>query len=198
MVLERVFFERDTLKVARYLLGKILIHEAPEGVTSGCIVETEAYMGPEDKASHAYGSRRTPRNEVLYGRKGHAYVYQIYGMYFCLNITTGSLMGKPEAVLIRALEPLAGFETMMKRRAFAEKRIIGLTNGPGRLCMALGISRERNGADLCSSRLHIDEGSKVSGSRIVHTKRINVDYADEWNDCSWRFYVSDSEFVCKK
>ena len=104
MILKRGFYERDTIEVARELLGKIFVHQSPEGTTSGRIVETEAYKGPEDKAAHSYGGRRTTRNEVMYEEKGHAYVYFIYGMYNCVNIIAGEVPGKPEAVLIRALE----------------------------------------------------------------------------------------------
>ena len=112
MILERQFYERDTLIVAKELLGKFLVHETSEGVTSGKIVETEAYKGPEDKASHAYGNLRTGRTEVQFGPKGHAYVYLVYGMYYCFNVTSGRVPGKPEAILVRALEPVLGVEIM--------------------------------------------------------------------------------------
>src|SRR5512136_364588 len=104
MILQRVFYQRDTILVSKDLLGKVLVHESSEGSTAGRIVETEAYRGPEDRAAHSSGGRRTARNEVMFGQKGHAYVYFIYGLYFCFNITSGDLPGKPEAVLIRALE----------------------------------------------------------------------------------------------
>ena len=106
MILNRAFYQQEIWDVARGLLGKILVHESDDGVTAGRIVETEAYMGPEDQAAHSFGGRRTLRNEVMYGAKGHAYVYFIYGLYYCLNVTAGSLPGKPEAVLLRALNQL--------------------------------------------------------------------------------------------
>src|SRR4030042_6591470 len=112
MILQRPFYQQNILAVSRALLGKILVHESPEGTTAGRIVETEAYSGPEDRAAHSFGGRRTPRNDVMYGEKGHAYVYLIYGMYNCVNVTSGEPPGKPEAVLIRALEPVEGQDIM--------------------------------------------------------------------------------------
>jgi DNA-3-methyladenine glycosylase len=180
MILKRRFYERETLTVAKELLGKQLVHETSEGVTIGKIVETEAYKGPEDKASHSYDNLRTTRTEVQFGLKGHAYVFQIYGMYYCLNVTGGSVPGKPEAILVRALEPVSGVEIMIERRRLSKNRTINLTDGPGRLCMAMGISTRQNGADLCAKPLHIDAGVDVDPAEIVQTTRINVDYAGEW------------------
>jgi DNA-3-methyladenine glycosylase len=198
MILKIRFYERETLAVARGLLGKHLVHETSEGVTIGRIVETEAYKGPEDKASHAYGNLRTKRTEVQFGPKGHAYVFQIYGMYYCLNVTGGSVLGKPEAILVRALEPVSGVEIMMRRRRLSKSRTSDLTNGPGRLCMAMGISTRQNGADLCAKPLHVDDGVSVDRADIVQTARINVDYAGEWKSLPWRFYLKDNDFVSKQ
>jgi len=198
MILKKQFYERETLTVAKELLGKYLVHETLEGATAGKIVETEAYKGPEDKASHSYGNLRTMRTEVQFGPKGHAYVYQIYGMYFCLNVTSGRVRGKPEAILVRALEPVSGFETMTRRRRLSKNRTANLTNGPGRLCMAMGISTRQNGADLCAKPLHIDDGLDVDSADIVQTTRINVDYADAWKNFPWRFYLKDNDFVSKQ
>jgi DNA-3-methyladenine glycosylase len=195
MILKRKFYERETLTVAGELLGKLLIHETKEGVTAGKIVETEAYLGPEDKASHAYGSLRTKRTEAQYGPKGHAYIYFVYGMYHCFNVTSGRTAGKPEAILIRALEPVSGIEIMKKRRAISQGRAINLTNGPGKLCMAMGMSTKQNGADLCAPSLHIDEGENIRKAEIVETTRINVDYAGEWKNTPWRFFVKNNAFV---
>jgi len=137
MILRREFYKRDTLTVAKELLGKYLVHESPEGVTIGKIVETEAYMGPEDKASHAYGNLRTKRTEVQFGPKGHVYIYQVYGMYYCFNVSSGGVPGKPEAILVRALEPVSGVEIMMKRRGASKGQTANLTSGPGRRARAL-------------------------------------------------------------
>jgi len=197
MLLKREFYERDTLTVAKDLLGKFLVHETGEETVVGKIVETEAYVGPEDKASHAYGNRRTERTEVQFGPKGHAYIYQIYGMYFCFDVTSGRSCGKPEAVLVRALEPISGLEIMMRRRETTKGQIAGLTNGPGKLCMAMGISKKQNDADLCASALHIDTGVRLGQRQIIQTTRVNVYYAGEWAHTPWRFYVKDNGFVSK-
>jgi DNA-3-methyladenine glycosylase len=199
MILERKFYERDPLVVAKELLGKILVHETPEGITSGMIVETEAYLGPEDKASHAYGNRRTGRTEIQFGPKGHAYVYLIYGMYYCFNVISGTIPGKPEAVFFRSIEPLEGIKLMKKRRPAAKGKITNLTNGPSRLCMAMCITKKQNGTDLCLPPFYIkDDGVRVADGDIVQAARIGVDYADEWKTMLWRFYIKDNPFVSVK
>jgi DNA-3-methyladenine glycosylase len=197
MILNRDFYERDTLIVAKELLGKFLVHETAQGITVGKIVETEAYIGPEDKASHAYNNLRTKRTEVQFGAKGHAYIYQIYGMYFCFDVTSGRSVGKPEAILVRALEPIDGVEVMIKRRGVSGNRIVNLTNGPSRLCMAMDITRKQNGTDLCIPPLYIDTGVTVEGKRIMQTNRVNVDYAEEWRHLPWRFFIKNNGFVSK-
>ncbi|MGD0495049.1 MAG: DNA-3-methyladenine glycosylase [Candidatus Bathyarchaeia archaeon] len=197
MILSRKFYERDTLTVAKELLGKFLVHENTEGTTIGKIVETEAYMGPEDKASHAYNNLRTRRTEVQFGPKGHAYIYQVYGMYFCFDVTSGSLVGKPEAILVRALEPIEGVELMIRRRSPARSRIFSLANGPGKLCIAMGISKKQNGTDLCVPPLCIEIGVTVNEKQVIQTTRVNVDYAKEWKHLPWRFLIKDSCFVSK-
>ena len=197
MILQESFYRQDTINVARELLGKILVHNSKEGTTSGRIVETEAYLGPEDRASHSSGGRRTARNEVMYGQKGHAYVYFIYGMYYCLNITAGNLMGKPEAVLIRALEPVTGEEIMAKRRS-QQVKIANLTNGPSKLCMAMGISKVQNKKDVTAPPLYVEDASLVSQDLIVETSRIGVDYSGEWKNKPWRFYIRNNRFVSVK
>jgi len=197
MILKRKFYERETLTVARELLGKLLVHETDEGLTAGKIVETEAYMGPEDKASHAYGSLRTKRTEAQYGPKGHAYIYFVYGMYYCFNVTSGRTPGKPEAILVRALEPVSGVEIMKKRIANSKGSAINLTSGPGKLCMAMGMSTKQNGADLCAPPLHVDDGENIRKAQIAQTTRINVDYADEWKNTPWRFLVNNNAYVSR-
>jgi DNA-3-methyladenine glycosylase len=198
VTLQRSFYQQDTMVVSKALLGKILLHQTPEGTVSGKIVETEAYRGPEDQAAHSSGGRRTPRNEVMYGEKGHAYVYFIYGMYFCFNITAGDIPGKPEAVLIRALEPVEGIDLMDKRRKISKGKVANLTNGPGRLCMAMGISKVQNGLDLTTSAFYVKDAPSISASDIVEATRIGVDYAGEWQKKPWRFYVKDNRFVSIK
>ena len=198
MILNRAFYQQEIWDVARGLLGKILVHESADGVTAGRIVETEAYMGPEDQAAHSFGGRRTLRNEVMYGAKGHAYVYFIYGLYYCLNVTAGSLPGKPEAVLLRALEPVAGEDIMAKRRKVTEEKAANLTNGPSKLCMAMGISKTQNKADLTTPPLYINDAATLSQLDIVETTRIGVDYAGEWKKKTWRFYIKSNRFVSVK
>jgi DNA-3-methyladenine glycosylase len=197
MILQESFYRQDTINVARELLGKILVHNSKEGTTSGRIVETEAYLGPEDRAAHSSGGRRTARNEVMYGQKGHAYVYFIYGMYYCFNITAGNLSGKPEAVLIRALEPVTGEEIMAKRRS-QQVKIANLTNGPSKLCMAMGISKVQNKKDITAPPLYVEDASLVSQDLIVETSRIGVDYSGEWKNKPWRFYIRNNRFVSVK
>jgi DNA-3-methyladenine glycosylase len=198
MILKREFYQRDPLTVSKELLGKTLVHETPEGVTSGIIVETEAYMGPEDKASHAYGNLRTKRTETQFGPKGHAYIYLIYGLYYCFNITVGETVGKPEAVLMRALEPASGVEIMSKRRP-NQGKTASLANGPSKLCLAMGLTKKQNNADVCAPPFYlIDNGLKVPHEEIFQTTRIGVDYADEWKSKPWRCYIKNNPFVSTK
>lgn len=198
MPLQRLFYQRDILEVSKTLLGKLLVHETAQGITIGRIVETEAYCGPEDLAAHSSGGRRTPRNEVMFGEKGHAYVYLIYGMYYCFNVTAGKVVGKPEAVLIRALEPLEGVELMIKRRAVKSGKAANLTNGPGRLCMAMGITKALNLADVTVPPFYIEEAKLVESRDIVETTRIGVDYGGDWKNRPWRFYIKSNDYVSVK
>jgi DNA-3-methyladenine glycosylase len=197
MILKREFYNRDSLTVAMELLGKILIHETPEGITAGKIVETEAYKGPEDKASHSYDNRRTSRTETMFGPKGHSYIYLIYGLYCCLNITSGAILGKPEATLIRAVEPLKGMDLMMKRRG-PTGQMTNIASGPGRLCIAMGLSKVQNGIDVCQPPFYIEDNQTVNATNIVEAARIGVDYAADWKDLPWRFYIKDNLYVSVK
>lgn len=191
-ILERDFYRRDACTVAEELIGKILVHDSPEGRTSGIIVETEAYRGPEDKAAHSYKGKRTERTEIMYHEGGLAYVYMIYGMYYCFNVTA-SVKGKPEAVLVRSLEPLEGLTLMSERRK--TKSTVNLCNGPGKLCSAMGISREHYGIDLCGNVLYISEGSRNFSVRT--SERVNIDYAEECRNFLWRYFADDNKFVSK-
>ena len=198
MILQRTFYQRDTISVSKALLGKILVHDSSEGTMAGRIVETEAYRGPEDQAAHSYGGRRTIRNEVMFGQKGHAYVYFIYGMYYCFNITTGVILGKPEAVLIRALQPVKGEEVMAKHRGAPRGKVANLTNGPSKLCIAMGITKSQNKTDLTNPPLYIRDALSVPQKDIVETTRIGVNYAGEWKNKLWRFYIKGNSFVSVK
>lgn len=189
----RNFYRRPVLQVAREAVGKILVNEAPDGVVAGRIVEVEAYRGPEDRAAHSWGGRRTARNEVMYGAAGHAYVFFVYGMHFQFNLVTGAV-GEPHAVLIRAVEPVCGAERMAIRRKMAAGRI-ELTNGPGKLCQAFGIDRRHNGSDLCRGPLYLLDAPAV---RTQRARRVGIDYAGAWATRPWRFYDPASRYVSKR
>lgn len=169
------FYRRDTTTVARELIGKKLVHIVDGQRISGIIVETEAYLGIEDRACHSFGNRRTERTESMYLEGGHSYVYFIYGMHFCFNVVTREAK-VPEAVLIRALEPSEGIEVMRTKRKRA-KRDLDLTNGPGKLCQALGINRHHDRLRLDQPPLFIEDGLLVKADEIETSPRIGVDYA---------------------
>jgi DNA-3-methyladenine glycosylase len=188
--LPRKFYHRPTLKVAKELLGKYLVVHRNGEKLSGKIVETEAYIGFNDPASHAYRGM-TERNKIMFGAPGYAYVYFTYGMYYCLNFVT-ERNGYPAAVLIRALEPEQGIEKMMQRRK--KKEIENLTSGPGKLCQAMRIDRSLCGADLCSDVIYVEDRGKPVG-KIVSTNRIGV---DNGKDKNWRFYIKNNRFVSRK
>jgi len=185
------FFARDTVVVARALLGQLLVSMVGGRRCLARIVETEAYVGPHDPACHAAGWRRTPRNEVLYGPPGLAYVYFTYGMHWCVNVVTGP-EGYPAAVLLRAAEPLEGLATMRRRRGGAGDRL--LASGPARLTQALGIDRRLNGHHLAARPLWIAAGTPVPARRIAAGPRIGIRVAVDW---PLRFYVQDDPFVSR-
>jgi len=191
--LPRAFYARPVLSVARELIGKLLVHDTPEGRVSGRIVETEAYRGPDDRAAHSFGGRRTARTEVMYGPPGHAYVFFVYGMHWNFNVVTTGV-GSPHAVLVRAVEPREGTALMALRRGLPESSV-DLTNGPGKLCRAFGIDRSCYGVDLTSASLYLAEGSRV---RAARSPRIGVDYAGEWAALPWRFFDPASAFVSRR
>ncbi len=193
--LGRNFYTRDTLQVAKEMLGKYLVRKIGKKKLIGKIVETEAYIGPKDKASHAYGGKVTPRNLAEYMIGGHIYIYLVYGMYWQLNISTGK-EGSPECVLIRALEPIVG-EKMLKEKG--EKYILNLANGPGKLCRWLKLDKSFYGEDLVKSkRIWLEDGPSIPESQIVATKRIGIDYAGKyWASRKWRFYIKNNPAVSK-
>jgi DNA-3-methyladenine glycosylase len=193
--LPRSFYDRDTLAVARNLLGCMLVHDAPDGTAAGRIVEVEAYHGEEDPACHA-AAGRTLRTAPLYGHPGFSYVYLIYGMYHCFNVVTRR-EGHPSAVLVRALEPVEGLDLMRARRA-VRRRGAGppadhdLANGPGKLCDALGITLEHNRADLVVSSLRIEAGTAPEA--VVWTPRVGITVG---TDRFWRCFVKESAHVSR-
>lgn len=184
------FYARPTSEVARRLLGHLLVSEAGGRRTVGRIVETEAYVGPHDPACHAYGGRRTARTEGLYGPPGTAYVYFTYGMHWCLNAVTEAAE-YPAAVLIRALEPLGGLETMRRRRHGVPDR--ALCAGPARLCEALGVTGRLNGVSLQRGALRIvrDSGG-ARRAKIGVSGRVGISQAVDW---PLRFFYADSPWV---
>ena len=194
--LDVTFFERtDTLGVARDLLGKLLVVPDAQGRrVSGMIVELEAYMGVTDKGAHSYGGRRTARNEVTYGPGGHAYVFFIYGMYFQLNFVLGPI-DHPHVVLIRAVEPVEGIDVMRARRGEMKDR--NLTSGPGKLCIAFGIDRSLNGADLSEDQIWVEDHRSFELSEVSVGKRIGIDYAGEDAENPWRFWLTGNPYVSK-
>jgi DNA-3-methyladenine glycosylase len=195
--LTRDFYERDTLLVARELLGMYLVHNSEEGRVVGKVVETEAYIGPDDAASHGYRNRMTKRNRVMFGPAGYAYIYQIYGMYFCLNVVSGKI-DVPEAVLIRGAEPVEGIEIMAQRRGLAGNPgsdPFRLTNGPSKLCRAFALDVSQSGVDLCGDELFFTHADSPETFEVKATPRINVDYAGVSAYLPWRFIVVGNRFV---
>lgn len=194
-ITRKFFLRKETVRVARDLIGKLLVVPDENGErVSGMIVEVEAYLGIDDKAAHSYGGRHTARNEITYGIGGHAYVFFIYGMYFQLNVVTGPI-NYPNVVLVRAVEPVEGIETMRRRRGGMKDE--NLTSGPGKLCIALAIDRDLNGADLAGNRMWIEKFRRIKDENIEIGKRVGIDYAEEDVDKPWRFWLKDNRFVSR-
>jgi DNA-3-methyladenine glycosylase len=190
--LPRSFYARGTLKVARDLLGCVLVRRLPDGLLRGRIVETEAYVGEEDKACHARAGR-TQRTDPLYGPPGMAYVYLTYGMHYMLNAVTEP-EGMPAAVLIRAAEPLEGLERMKRARGVEDDRLIAA--GPARLTQAFGIDLRQNRADLRGPELWIEPGEPPPRASVLTSARVGCQTAaPPWDEMPWRFYVAGNPHV---
>jgi len=196
MKLSGDFYQRtNVVKIARELLGKALVTKVDGIVTSGTIVETEAYSWQE-RGCHAYGARQTPRNAVMFREGGYAYVYLCYGIHYLFNVVTNR-PDVPEAVLIRALEPLDGIDQMKIRRSISQNSF-HLTSGPGKLTKALGIGRSFNGKSLLDDEIWIeDRGTKLAGKNIIASERIGIDYAGDDARLPWRFSVKGNPWVSK-
>jgi DNA-3-methyladenine glycosylase len=191
-LLDLDFFYAETITLARSLLGTLLVHLSPAGITSGYIVETEAYLSVGDPACHA-ARGKTPRNAAMFGPPGTAYVYFIYGNYYCFNVVSKGT-GVGEAVLVRALEPVGGLDLMRQRRG-PKHQTIALTNGPGKLCIAMDINtKDHNGLSLLKPPLFMVKGRKVAGSKIGTSGRIGINTAQ---DKPWRFFIKDNPFVSR-
>ena len=187
-------YQTDGITLAKRLLGCKLVHRTPEGVAAGIIVETEAYMGLTDDAAHSYRGNPDGRVNVQYGPGGFAYIYLIYGMHSCMNVVANA-PGIPEAVLIRALEPIDGLELMYSRRPKAKKDA-QLCSGPGKLCAALAITRDQYGLDLTGDTLWIED--RETAPQMVASPRIGVEYAKECGQHPWRFTIRDCPWVSVK
>jgi len=192
------YLEGDVVDISKKLLGKIIVTDIDAETTISRIVETEAYNGSMDKACHAYPNRKTPRTEVMFKEGGRSYVYLCYGIHYLFNIVTNK-ENEPNAVLIRAVEPLRGFDIMENRRKIHNR--INLTNGPGKLASALGITRNLNDITLydpsSSIWLGVEEG-EGQDLEIIQTTRVGVDYAEEDALLRWRFYIKDNPYVSRK
>lgn len=196
MKLPESFYERrNVVKIARELLGKGLFTKVGGVLTGGMIVETEAYSWKE-KGCHAFGGKMTGRNEIMFGKGGHSYVYLCYGMHNLFNVVT-NVEGTADAVLVRALEPTVGVEEMKLRRG-ALKNPFQLTSGPGKLTKALGINRAFNGKYLLNTDVWIEDlGVIVKNKDIIASKRIGIDYAGEDATLPWRFTIKDNKWISK-
>ncbi|HUY18186.1 MAG TPA: DNA-3-methyladenine glycosylase [Candidatus Binataceae bacterium] len=190
MKLGRDFYARPVLIVARECIGKILVHRTAEGEAAGRIVEAEAYRGPQDLAAHS-ARGLTPRTVAMFGPPGYAYVYQLYGTSWAMNLVAAT-EGEPHAVLIRALEPIRGLELIARRRKMAPEAR-NLSNGPGKLTQALAISKGDYGRDLCGNELFLEASGWVG--RIGRSARINIGDAGAWTDKRWRFYERGNRHV---
>lgn len=185
------FFQQPTIDLAQSLLGCILAKETADGMAAGYIVETEAYMGPMDRAAHSYQNRRTKRTEVMFSEAGHVYTYQMH-THCLINVVSGGA-GQPEAILIRALEPLAGIDLMVERREMPFQK--NLTNGPGKLTKALAITMVDYGRVFWERPLFISK--EIVPKSISHGKRIGIENTGEARDYPWRFWITANEFVSR-
>jgi len=194
--LSESFYRREnTLQIGKELLGKLLVVPTASGKrVSGMIVETEGYLGTDDKAAHGYGGRRTDRNEITYAPGGNVYVFFVYGMYFQLNIVTGEA-DSPHVILIRAVEPVEGIEIMRERRGAMTDT--NLTSGPGKLCIAFAIDRGLNGQHLLGDKIWIEDHMPIADEDVESGPRIGIDYAEEFVEMPWRFWVRGNQFVSK-
>ncbi|MEH7444800.1 DNA-3-methyladenine glycosylase [Bacillus sp. JJ1122] len=188
---ESEFFQQPTLNLAEALLGCKLVKETKDGMAAGMIVETEAYIGPMDQAAHSYNNRRTKRTEIMFHESGLAYTYVMH-THCLFNIVSGGA-GNPEAVLIRAIEPLEGVDLMIKRRGMPDS--VDLTNGPGKLTKALGINMSDYGHPLIRTPLFIIKGQLPES--ISLGKRIGIDNSGDARDYPWRFWISGNPYVSR-
>lgn len=192
--LPRSFFTVEVTTLAKSLLNQILVYKAGDVIYKFKIVETEAYKGPLDKACHAYNNKRTERTKYFYQNGGNLYVFMIYG-HCLLNITAGN-ESEPEAVLIRAMEPVNNFKEILAKRNV--KNLYDVANGPGKIGDCLDLKLDDNGRDLCVDEfLYMEKGDDLKAEDLGVSERINIDYAEEWKDVMWRFFIKGNKFVSK-
>lgn len=192
--LTKEFYQQPTLILAKALLGCHLVKETPAGIASGIIVETEAYMGPKDRAAHSFGNRRTKRTEIMFGEPGITYTYSMH-THCLFNVVSGEV-DRPEAILVRAVEPIEGQELMAKRRPKA-KMNRQWTNGPGKLTKALGITMADYGHPLDQSPLWIAKGKRTDPNLIAEGPRIGIQNSGEAVDYPWRFWIAGNKFISR-
>lgn len=197
MKLPAHFYQRDdTLNIARELLGKYLFSNVGGLLCGGIIVETEAYLGPEDRGSHSFNNRRTERNEMMYASGGVVYMYICYGIHHMLNVVTGPA-NSSHAILIRAVEPVTGLDVMRERRNIYNDDT-RLCRGPGALASALGLTKQHNGVELQSNEIWIeDRGNDLRGEQIAAGPRIGMNFDGEYRDIPWRFFIRGNRFVSR-
>lgn len=196
MRLNYKFYQKDAVQAAKDLLGKIIVRKYDGKTIKVKIVETEAYSGAEDKASHAHNNKKTKRTAAMFKEGGHSYIYLIYGMYYCFNVVTAE-KDNPHAVLIRGVEPLEGLDYIKENRKIKSNKIENLTNGPGKLSQALKIDKNLDRCSLVedSSLYIVDNGKKEF--EIDSSPRVNIDYAEEYKDKKWRFFIKGNNFISK-
>lgn len=191
--IHRSFFETNGIELAQQLLGQYIVHEMDTGTLVGRIVETEVYQGPDDQAAHSFNNKRTKRTEIMFGEPGYVYIYQMH-THTLINIVAGPI-GTPHAILIRAIEPIAGLEQMQMNRGKKFKQV-DWTNGPGKLTKALAITKDYYGHHWSDKPLYISKGDPVKN--IIAGPRVGIDNAGEAVAYPWRFYEKDNPFVSKK
>jgi len=196
-LIQSYYCNTDTIQLSKNILGKKLVTNINNKITSGLIVETESYLGINDKASHAYRGNRTSRTKVIFKQGGVAYIYLCYGLHYLFNIVC-NLKNIPHSILIRAVEPIDGIEHMMKRRKHIRMNK-NISNGPGKLSQALGITTQLNNKSLIDNNLWIEDiGYEISDKNILSVPRIGVDYAQEDAKLPYRFYIRNNNWVSQK
>jgi DNA-3-methyladenine glycosylase len=194
--LKQGFYQKDAVQAAKDLLGKVIVRKYNDKTIKVKIVETEAYCGAEDKASHAHNNKKTKRTAPMFKKGGHSYIYLIYGMYYCLNVVTAA-ENNPHAVLIRAVEPLKGLNYIKENRQIKSSKIENLTNGPGKLSQALKINKNLDGCNLIESDFLYIIDTETEEFEIENSPRINIDYAEEYKDKKWRFFIKNNKYISR-